>query len=48
MITIILILLSVAFSLYAWVTPGNFAFSENALFKGYDGAIRDVVPGHCK
>ena len=34
MITIILILLSVAFSLYAWVTQVNFAFSENTLLNG--------------
>ncbi len=34
MITNILILLSVAFSLYAWVTPTDLAFSEYALFHG--------------
>jgi len=34
MITIILILLCVAFSLYAWSTPVNLAFSGNALLHG--------------
>ncbi len=34
MITNILILLSVAFSLYAWVMHGSFAFSQNALVNG--------------
>ncbi|VVB89733.1 Rhomboid family protein [uncultured archaeon] len=34
MITNVLILLCTAFSLYAWNTPGNLAFSETALFHG--------------
>ncbi len=34
MITNILILLSTAFSLYAWVPPNNLAFSEHALLHG--------------
>ncbi len=34
MITNVLILLSTVLSLYAWTTPENLAFSENALFHG--------------